>query len=79
MTRPDSSPDLIERCAVLAAVKTASRRVRRWPAASLDRRSARRSVAVQAGTEKRRFSRRRNILALAVRSRPYAVKQRMRR
>jgi hypothetical protein len=53
MTRQDSSPNLIERYAVLAAVKTASRRLRRWPAASLDRRSARRSVILQAGTEKR--------------------------
>ena len=57
MTRQDSSPDLIERCTVLATVKTASRRLRRWPAASLDRRSARRSVIVQAGAEKRRSSR----------------------
>jgi hypothetical protein len=62
MTRQDSSPDLIERCAVLAAVKTASRRLRRWPAASLDRRSARRSVAVQAGTEKRRSDRTKKLI-----------------
>jgi hypothetical protein len=53
MTWQDSSPDLITRYAVLAAVKAASRRVRRWPAASLDRCSARRTVVVQAGTEKR--------------------------
>ena len=57
MTRQDSSPDLIERCTVLATVKTASRRLRRWPAASLDRRCARRRVILQAGTEKRRSNR----------------------
>ena len=31
MTRQDNSPHQIERCAVLAAVKTAKRRLRRWP------------------------------------------------
>jgi hypothetical protein len=57
MTRQDSSPDLIERCVVLATVKTASRCLRRWPVVSLDRRSAWRSVVVQAGTEKPRLDR----------------------
>jgi hypothetical protein len=57
MTRQDSSPDLIERYAVLAAIKTASRRLRRWPAASLDCCSARRTVILQAGTEKRHNNR----------------------
>jgi hypothetical protein len=37
-----SAPDLIEPRVVLAAVKTASRRLRRWPSVSLDRRCARR-------------------------------------
>jgi len=57
-----TSPDLIERCAVLAAVKAASRRLRRWPSASLDRSSARRSVTLQAGAEKRRFHRTEKLL-----------------
>ena len=35
-------PNLAQVCAVLTAVKAASRRLRRWPAASLDRRCARR-------------------------------------
>ena len=71
MTRQDSSPDLIERCAMLATVKTAARRLWRWPAASLDRRSARRSVILQAGTEKRRSSRTEKLLAARLhRSRP---------
>jgi hypothetical protein len=46
---------LIKPRAVLAAVKTASRL--RWPAASLDRRCARRGANLQAGTEKRRSNR----------------------
>jgi hypothetical protein len=50
-------PDLIKRRAVLAAVQAASRRLRRWPLASLDRRSARRGEIMQAGAEKRHFSR----------------------
>jgi len=49
--------DLSEVRAVLAAVKTALRRLRRWPAASLDCHYARRSAAWQVGTEKRRYSR----------------------
>src|SRR5271165_3309243 len=53
MTRQDGQPGLIEHCAVLAAVKTASRRLRRWPAASLDRRSARRIWRMQAEAKKR--------------------------
>ena len=43
------APDLIEVRAVRAAVKTALRRLRRWPPANLDRRCARRSVARQVG------------------------------
>ena len=50
-------PDLIKRRAVLAAVQTASRRLRRWPLASLDRRSARRGEIMQAGAEKQHFNR----------------------
>jgi hypothetical protein len=46
-------PDLIKRRAVLAAVQTASRRLRRWPLARLDRRSARRGEIMQARAEKR--------------------------
>ena len=57
MTWQDRCTQPIKRFAVLATVKTAARRLRRWPAASLDRRSARRCRIVQAGTEKRRFSR----------------------
>ena len=49
--------NLIKPRAVLATVKTVSRRLWRWPAASLDRRSARRPRVVQAGTEKRRSRR----------------------
>jgi hypothetical protein len=33
-------PNLIQRCAVLAIVNTAARRLRRWPLASVDTRSA---------------------------------------
>jgi len=36
---------------VLAAVQTAARRLRRWPAASLDRGCARRSTGGQVGTK----------------------------
>jgi len=36
---------------VLAAVQTAARRLRRWPAASLDRGCARRSTEGQVGTK----------------------------
>jgi hypothetical protein len=46
-------PNRIERCAVLAAVKPASRPLRRWPAARLDRRSARRTPKMQTGAKKR--------------------------
>ena len=42
---------------MLAAVQTASRRLRRWPLASLDRRSARRGEIMQAGAEKRHTNR----------------------
>jgi hypothetical protein len=37
---------------VLAAVKAAARRLRRWPAASLDRGCARRSSKTAVGTKK---------------------------
>jgi hypothetical protein len=46
-------PDLVEAGVVLAAVKTAARRLRRWPSASLDRHCARRCAITQAGAEKR--------------------------
>ncbi len=49
----DGEPQLIKCCAVLAAVNTASRRLRRWPLASVDSRSARRTRRMQAGTKKR--------------------------
>jgi len=39
--------------AVLAAVKAAARRLRRWPTASLDRGCARRSGQITVGTKKR--------------------------
>jgi hypothetical protein len=55
--RRGGKPDLIKRRAVLAAVQTASRRLRRWSLASRDRRSARRGEIMQAGTEKRHFNR----------------------
>ena len=64
MTRQDSSPDLIKRYAVLTAVKTALRRLRRWPMASLDRCCARRSVILQAGTKKRRSDRTKKRLSI---------------
>ena len=44
--------------AVLAAVQTAARRLRRWPAASLDRGCARRSARRQVGAKE--WSRRSN-------------------
>jgi hypothetical protein len=46
-------PRLSEAGAVLAAVKPAVRRLRRWPAARLDRGCARRLWGCQAGTKKR--------------------------
>ena len=55
--RRGGRPDLIKRRAVLAAVQTASRRLWRWPLASLDRRSARRGEIMQAGAEKRHTNR----------------------
>jgi hypothetical protein len=57
---PEFDADQFERRAVLTAVKTASRRLRRWPAASLDRRCARRSCISQVGTEKRHLIELRN-------------------
>jgi hypothetical protein len=46
-------PNLIQCCAVLAIVNTAARRLRRWPLASVDTRSARRNQRMQAGAKKR--------------------------
>jgi hypothetical protein len=46
-------PNLIKRCAVLAIVYTAARRLRRLPLASADTRSARRTRRMQAGAKKR--------------------------
>jgi hypothetical protein len=54
------SARLCEDRTVLAAVKTAARLLRRWPAASPDRRSARRALIIQAGAEKRRPTEQRN-------------------
>ena len=46
---PDPRP--VQPSTVLAAVQTAVRRLRRWPAASLDRGCARRSTGGQVGTK----------------------------
>ena len=48
--RPTAEPG-----AVLAAVKPAARRLRRWPAARLDRACARRSAMLRSGRRNRRF------------------------
>ena len=48
--------------AVLTAVKDAARRLRRWPAAILDRRCARRDREIWPGTEKRPCAEPRNEL-----------------
>ena len=56
-TARQRSQTCFKRRAVLAAVKTAARRLRRWPAASLDRRYTRRVTNPQAGAEKRRSNR----------------------
>ena len=53
-------PGFINDGSVLAAVNTASRRLWRWPSASVDRRCARRFCEAQAGTEKRRSAEQRN-------------------
>src|SRR5215472_12424287 len=47
--RPEPRP--VQPSTVLAAVQTAARRLRRWPAASLDRGCARRSTRGQVGTK----------------------------
>ena len=49
--------DLIKPGAVLAPIKAAARRLRRWPTASLDRSCARRCRVMQAGAGKRPTSR----------------------
>jgi len=49
------APGLPEHGIGLATVKDAARRLRRWPAAILDRRCARSHEHMQAGTKKRRF------------------------
>jgi hypothetical protein len=46
---PDPRP--VQPSTVLAAVQTAARRLRRWPAASLDRGYAQRSAGGQVGTK----------------------------
>ena len=46
---PEARP--VQPSTVLAAVQTAARRLRRWPAASLDRGGARRSANQQVGTK----------------------------
>ena len=50
-------PSLAESGTVLVTLKHAARRLRRWPAAMLDRACARRRDDLQAGTEKRRSDR----------------------
>src|SRR5215471_9797761 len=47
--RPEPRP--VQPSTVLAAVQTAARRLRRWPAASLDHGCARRSIGGQVGTK----------------------------
>src|ERR1700751_4350158 len=47
--RPEPRP--VQPSTVLAAVQTAARRLRRWPAASLDRGCAWRSIGGQVGTK----------------------------
>ena len=47
--RCGTGPDLAEAGAVLAPLNTAARRLRRWPAASVDRRCARRSLVLRPG------------------------------
>jgi hypothetical protein len=56
----DRAVPAIKLRAVLAAVKAASRRLRRWPAASLDRGCARRDPQAVVGTEKRSSVEQRN-------------------
>ena len=57
MSRQDGEPNLIKRCAALAAVNIASRRLRRRPTADIDRRSAPRPRTMQAGMKKRSSNR----------------------
>lgn len=57
VTKQDGEPNLTKHCAALAAVNTASRRLRRWPMANVDRRPARLTLKMQAGTKKRLLSR----------------------
>src|SRR5215471_18868439 len=45
------NPGPVQPSTVLAAVQTAARRLRRWPAASLDHGCARRSIGGQVGTK----------------------------
>src|SRR5689334_20407138 len=55
--RHDQGPNLPKRGAVLAAVKTAARRLRRWPTASLDRGCARRHPDRRSGRRNGAFGR----------------------
>ena len=57
MSRQDGEPNLIERCAALAALNIASRRLRRRPTADIDHRSAPRPRTTQAGMKKRSSNR----------------------
>ena len=57
---------LDQAAAVLACVKPAARRLRRWPAARLDPGCARRPQAKTAGTEKRRSTEQRNTVTMGV-------------
>jgi IstB-like ATP binding protein len=47
--RHDAAPDLSQDGAVLAAIKHATRRLRRWPSAMLDRDCARRLASTRPG------------------------------
>lgn len=53
VTQGTFTPKLLD----MPSTQTASRRLRRWPLASLDRRSARRGEIMQAGAEKRHSNR----------------------
>ena len=57
---------LAQRAAVLACVKAATRRLRRWPSASLDPGCARTAWESMAGTEKRRLTEQRNTDTMGV-------------
>ena len=61
-----SHAGLDQAAVVLACVKPAARRLRRWPAARLDPGCARRPLMKTAGTEKRRSTEQRNTVTMGV-------------